>query len=470
MVALISLTVVAGPLSGMRFDVPEAGATLGRSRLAEIHLDDGLLSRMHCAFAYGADGVATVQDLGSSNGTLLNGAPLGAAPAALREGDVLSVGEVVLRVSRTAPEAQSPAPPIPAPLPDPPVASVPPVPEVVPVQDASPAGLDLGLGGAEGEADAPEPKVRRNPLVALIAALAALVLVTLGAGIFFAMGRKSEPAPGAGRAHAALADAASLPLELRYERLAVDEGKLFRYRLEFGDDKVLRLATDDLGEEDRSFAKEKALGPKGEAELRRAVLASDYMRIGTIYPERSASPAELKRRSLTIVLGAEVWQRTAENTSERSFDALCARLETFARNELNLHAEQYSVAELRAMGEDELARGRRYWEQRDLGDEKLWECIVAYRRGVSYLETLNPKPSFAGELEQGLREAESLLDERHQDALFAVDQALNTQRYDVAAEQLRKILRMVPDREEPRNAAAMEKLLAVENRFLKRRN
>ena len=182
---------------------------------------------------------------------------------------------------------------------------------------------------------------------------------------------------------------------------------------------------------------------------------------------RGADGVSLRRRSLTIVFGPEVWARVAENTSQRAFDALCERLETFGRNELGAWATQYSVAELRAMGAEQLRLARRYWEQRDLGDEKLFLCVSAYRKGLSALETLNPKPAFAAELGEGLREAEALLAERHEAAAFAVDQAMNTQRYEDAAEALRKILRMIPDRDDPRNIEATERLLAVENRYLR---
>ena len=121
------------------------------------------------------------------------------------------------------------------------------------------------------------------------------------------------------------------------------------------------------------------------------------------------------------------------------------------------------------MGQEQLTLARRYWEQRDLGDEKLWLCISAYRRGISALETLNPKPSFAEELTSGLKQADTLLSERYDAEAFAVDQAMNVQRYEQAAEHLRRILRMIPDREDERNISATEKLLSVENRFLKRR-
>ena len=127
-------------------------------------------------------------------------------------------------------------------------------------------------------------------------------------------------------------------------------------------------------------------------------------------------------------------------------------------------AAQYSVAELEVMADEQLAIAERYWEQRDLGDDKLWSAVVAYRKGLSALETLNPKPESMGALSQGLQQAETVLAERYEAALFEVDQALNTQRYEIAIQQLQKILRMIPDRDDQRHQQASEKLLTVEQR------
>lgn len=462
MATTMRLVIVTGPEAGRQSDVPPAGATLGRSRVADIHLGDGLLSRLHCRFFYAPE--PSVQDLGSSNGTLLNGVALGAEPRALREGDVVSVGDTAVRVAILGESgAPPPAPPSAAAQPAAPLFPTEAPTAATPPSPPPPEGpIDLGLGPKE-EAEGTR---RRNPLMGLILALVAVLLVALGAGLFFAYGQKAAQAKPTVRP---LADAAAQPFEFCYERLAVDARKLFRYTLSYGDDGELRLAIDDLGDADRSFSKAKKLSPQATEALRRELLDANHTRIGELFPERSADGVTLRRKRLTIVFGTEVWTRTAENVTNKAFDALCERLETFGRNELGAHATQYSVGELRAMGEEQLALARRYWEQRDLGDEKLWLCVSAYRRGLSALETLNPKPAFADDLTAGLRQAEALLTERYEAESFAIDQAMNVQRHEVAAEHLRRILRMIPDREDERNAQATEKLLSVENRFLRRK-
>ncbi len=62
---------------------------LGRSRDADFRLDDPNISRRHTV-VYWEGGRAFVKDLGSTNGTLLNGRPI--ASAALEDGDVLTLG------------------------------------------------------------------------------------------------------------------------------------------------------------------------------------------------------------------------------------------------------------------------------------------------------------------------------------------------------------------------------------------
>lgn len=462
MATVLRLVIVTGPEAGRQRDVPPAGATLGRSRVADIHLEDGLLSRLHCRFFYAP--APSVQDLGSSNGTLLNGVALGGEPQALREGDVVSVGDTAIRVSVLGESAPPPAPPATPEQAAPPLFPAAPSPAGQAPAPTPPEGpIDLGLGPKGEEAEGAR---KRSPLVGLMLALVAVLVVTLGAGLFFAYGQESAQTKPSVRP---LANASAQPFEFCYERLAVDAQKLFRYTLSYSDSGELRLAIDDLGDADRSFSKAKKLSPQATEALRRELLDANYARIGELFPERSADGVTLRRKRLTIVFGTEVWARTAENVANKAFDALCERLETFGRNELGAHATQYSVGELRTMGEEQLALARRYWEQRDLGDEKLWLCVSAYRRGLSALETLNPKPAFAEDLTAGLRQAEALLTERYEAESFAIDQAMNVQRYEVAAEHLRRILRMIPDREDERNAHATEKLLSVENRFLKRR-
>jgi pSer/pThr/pTyr-binding forkhead associated (FHA) protein len=76
---------------------PGSVKKIGRSPGAEFFVEAALVSRLHCQLTATAD-VLQVKDLGSTNGTLVNGRRVTAAE--LREGDRLSIGRLELIVSR----------------------------------------------------------------------------------------------------------------------------------------------------------------------------------------------------------------------------------------------------------------------------------------------------------------------------------------------------------------------------------
>ena len=84
---------------GRRLLVPPAGGTIGRSRDCDVVLDDTGISRHHAQIRPGRDGWV-VEDLGSTNGVLLNGAVVrGQQP--LHPGDRVELGstEIVFELA-----------------------------------------------------------------------------------------------------------------------------------------------------------------------------------------------------------------------------------------------------------------------------------------------------------------------------------------------------------------------------------
>ncbi|WP_431783993.1 FtsK/SpoIIIE domain-containing protein [Streptomyces chumphonensis] len=108
------LHVVAGPDAGGVHLLHGGHVRIGRSADADVVLDDPDVSRLHCVVTVAETGSVTVADLGSTNGTTADGAPVGERPVALRPGTSLRVGESVLRL-RTDPVAVAPEPGAPAP-------------------------------------------------------------------------------------------------------------------------------------------------------------------------------------------------------------------------------------------------------------------------------------------------------------------------------------------------------------------
>ena len=76
--ALHSLELIDGLYLGRRYLVARAGATLGRSAPADIVLAESEVSRAHCRITVEGDELV-VTDLGSTNGTFVDGARVCAA-------------------------------------------------------------------------------------------------------------------------------------------------------------------------------------------------------------------------------------------------------------------------------------------------------------------------------------------------------------------------------------------------------
>lgn len=91
------VVVKSGDLApGERFDLDSVVMTVGRGSQNDIAIPaDEYASARHARFEPRADGV-WVQDLGSTNGTYLNGTRL-ESPRRLTKGDVVRVGETDLR-------------------------------------------------------------------------------------------------------------------------------------------------------------------------------------------------------------------------------------------------------------------------------------------------------------------------------------------------------------------------------------
>ncbi len=75
--------------------VPARGGSVGRAPSSVVRIAERSISRQHALIGVDDDGVVSVTDLGSDNGTAINGMALAVrAPQELRSGDVLELGDV----------------------------------------------------------------------------------------------------------------------------------------------------------------------------------------------------------------------------------------------------------------------------------------------------------------------------------------------------------------------------------------
>lgn len=94
------LQITSGPQEGAEIAILTPSLKIGRATRDatwDISLQDRAVSRPHCEIAHQPDGAWVIIDLGSANGTVVNGVPIAAnEPRPLQDGTVITVGETTL--------------------------------------------------------------------------------------------------------------------------------------------------------------------------------------------------------------------------------------------------------------------------------------------------------------------------------------------------------------------------------------
>jgi pSer/pThr/pTyr-binding forkhead associated (FHA) protein len=90
------LKVVQGKPNGEFLNFPQGEFVFGRGPECHIRPNSELVSRQHCLLRVG-NGAALLRDLGSTNGTLVNGRRV-TSERILLDGDTLQLGPLVLQV------------------------------------------------------------------------------------------------------------------------------------------------------------------------------------------------------------------------------------------------------------------------------------------------------------------------------------------------------------------------------------
>jgi len=177
------LVMSQGPQPGQAFTLDRDALTVGRDPGNSIVIDDPQVSRQHARIAH-QGGLMVIEDLGSTNGTFINGMRL-TGPHALTNGDAIGLGEsVTLTFHAMAPaatEAMAAGPP-----PAQPPAYVPPAPALPAYEPpayapASPGEAVPPEAAPPYEYDGDEDEERKGGRVGLYIGCGCLVLLVVGA-------------------------------------------------------------------------------------------------------------------------------------------------------------------------------------------------------------------------------------------------------------------------------------------------
>lgn len=427
------LRVSFGEMKGRRYALADGTLRLGRSSSNDIHVADEELSRNHCLFeAFGTEGLRVI-DLASANGTYVNGEKIGSRAVELKAGDVVEVGRTYLEV----------------------------------VGETRQGEVDLGLGTAEL---APAPVMSDKPRTsgAKILCLAlVLVLLALIAGLTFlpnriiAPGRSNE----SGETQLETPQALAVPTvrEVVYEKVKADSNGIFRYQLTATEGGDISITIDDTANDRHVAEKKVRLTAQAYEELNRILDYREVGRLDSNYSGRRADSSSLDAITLKIVYSTRVKKVSVVNASEpEEFAAIRAKLDVFAKSELGIWAIAYSRDRLVELAEQAVVIGRQKWDDRDVDHGNLSSAIAAFEEACFYLETVEPKPACHAAALEGLAKAKEALSLRVEDLRLRANLASRRGEWDVACEELKTLMEMVPDRRDDRHRDAREKLLVAE--------
>jgi len=102
----VRLEIRSGPAAGTTLELDRA-LVLGRDGDCDLVLDDDKASRRHATVTPGAEGTIEVEDLGSTNGTYVDGQRI-SGRATLRPGGTLTIGDTALVVTEATPSGPTP--------------------------------------------------------------------------------------------------------------------------------------------------------------------------------------------------------------------------------------------------------------------------------------------------------------------------------------------------------------------------
>ncbi|MEM7394274.1 MAG: hypothetical protein AAF492_18195, partial [Verrucomicrobiota bacterium] len=171
---------------------------------------------------------------------------------------------------------------------------------------------------------------------------------------------------------------------------------------------------------------------------------------------------------LSITVNNRTKQVSVENMLEpAAFRQVREQIEEFAKNELGIIAISLPPEKLKELAYDAYLNAQKLFEAREVRYVNLYKSIQAYNTAKLHLNTINPKPDYYPDVIQTLDEAKQMLQDRYDSHIFQADQARVLKEWETAANELKIIREMIPDRGDERYKTAEIKLLEVERQLRK---
>jgi len=435
------LEIVQGANRGQFLSIPEHGARIGRAPENDIKLDDAALSRFQCRLFF-RDGGLWIADLGSTNATLVNHQTV--QESMLRSNDVITIGETDIKVIRSRLLEAEPEPRT----------------SVIVSRPISDNELDLGLDTEDIGVAAAATERRHVPgflwLIAAAAVLLALLLIL--PEILGDMG-DSGPEPIAPQS----GTDGQQPLQFEYEKVLASNDNIYRFALSL-QNKQLTMQMNDL-RDNRQAAKTKTINEELVHNLRDDLEATRFFSTRGEYASRASDTYESV--DLSISIGPKTHRARARNqlTLPEDLKGAITLIDVFAETEFGLKALSQPPEKLKELARTSFQTGLKKWSERSASHGNLWDSIKDLEQVEYFLETIDEKPEYYREARELLQQASVELKDQVENLNFQVEKARRTSQWESAAESLRTICLVIPDRNDPRHEDAQTLLRQVQQRI-----
>ena len=457
--AQYKLIAESGSEKGKTFDIKPEGASIGRSSMNDVPINDELLSRHHCKIYFlGED--AWISDLATLNGTSVNGNPI-KEDVKLSVGDAISFGDNTLRFADENGVSPQMKPTMPRPAAGSPAAAMP----IIQVADVDASPIDLGFTSVDAANDEKTNASIKKTLVRAGVAFAALCIVAIAVKLMMSDDDGKDTVQ-----LTAVNEPKEQSLEIHYTKLEGSESNVFRYEMVLDADGILTVSIDDLnqGKQVRKVS-EQPIDKELKREIIRKFKLAEFFGLDAVY---EGIPRQNSWNTFTLTGNIDGQAKTVavrNRIEPEAFKTLREELETFGRNELGLWAVEFSREKLIELANESIVVAQKLYDEREIRLDNLFNSIRSFKSCIAYLYTLEPKPEFYDQAVSALAVAENELDKIYKERNWQAEHSMNTKNWESAAATLREIMEIIPDRTDPRNRDVERRLLDVESRIKKLR-
>ena len=423
----MKLFFLNGPRKGENIELAPPGISIGREEDNDVQLLVAGVSRYHAKITFnGSDW--RIQDLGSTNGTKVNGKPI-QSPVPLQENDAIAIGDQILVFGSKKPEGKEENPP------------------AVSATSATATKLKPQikisaetLFGRKQETNDPESAPEKQKKFKLLypVLVFALAVIVLAVFVKLNMLEEKKPAP-------APKEQKKPDFVLNYERTKVEPDNIFRFALTVENGKA-DFTLDDL-KYGRHFQKSfSAVSRNALNDLRDAILGTEFMQLQQEPLNDLVSGKVDETRKLTVILNnRENTIVVRNNYAKSSFENIERAIEKFS-DDNGLSSVSMNVEEMREYAIQTFRKAEDLFNSYQAKPENLREAITRYRLAMEYLEQFSPKPREWEVARRHLAEAEPLFDKLRKDLEFNIQQYYRLSDFTRAAAECQKAMDLLgPD-------------------------